>query len=110
MPPPTTRPALAPRSTLGDRLDFLQRVAQVGLWEMRVRDRRLYVSDELRTLFGICADAPDPDFATLFARVQAWGLLSSVRDRCLVRIDPMRQAGRPVRRRRRERRPWSCIL
>ena len=69
MPPPTTRPALAPRSTLGDRFDFLQRVAQVGLWEMRVRDRRLYVSDEMRTLFGICADAPDPDFATLFTRV-----------------------------------------
>lgn len=61
--------ALVPRSTLGDRLDFLQRVAQVGLWEMRVRDRRLFVSDELRALFGICADAPAPDFATLFARV-----------------------------------------
>jgi len=67
----TTRPSLAlvPRSTLDDRLDFLQRVAQVGLWEMRVRDRRLFVSDELRVLFGICADAPPPDFATLFARV-----------------------------------------
>ncbi len=61
--------ALAPRSTLGDRLDFLQRVAQVGLWEMRVRDRRLFVSDELRTLFGIGPDTLAPDFATLFARV-----------------------------------------
>ncbi|MDY0976535.1 EAL domain-containing protein [Massilia sp. CFBP9012] len=71
MPSPKTSSALAPvpRATLGDRLDFLQRVAQVGLWEMRVRDRRLFVSDELRALFGICADAADPDFATLFARV-----------------------------------------
>lgn len=66
-----SRPSLAlvPRSTLGDRLDFLQHVAQVGLWEMRVSDRRLFVSEELRALFGIGADAPDPDFAALFARV-----------------------------------------
>ena len=71
MPSPKSGSALAhvPHSTLGDRLEFLQRVAQVGLWEMRVRDRRLFVSDELRALFGICTDAPDPDFATLFARV-----------------------------------------
>ena len=71
MPAPNTSSTSAsvPPSTLGDRLDFLQRVAQVGLWEMRVRDRRLYVSDELRALFGLCADAPDPDFATMFARV-----------------------------------------
>jgi len=66
---PSTLRALEPGSTLEDRLDILQRMARVGLWEMRVSDRRLFVSGEIRALFGIRGDAPDPDFATLFACV-----------------------------------------
>lgn len=58
-----------PSSTLAERLAVIQRVAQVGLWEMRVSDRRMFVSDETRALFGIALDAPAPDFDTLLACV-----------------------------------------
>jgi len=61
--------ACHPGATLGDRLEIIQRVARVGFWEMRVSDRQLAVSGEMRALLGIGIDAPAPDFATLIACV-----------------------------------------
>ena len=48
---------------------MIQRVAHVGFWEMRVSDRRLVVSGEMRSLFGLERADPEPDFDTLLACV-----------------------------------------
>ena len=71
LPPSSFAPERArPRdASLGERLDMIQRVAHVGFWEMRVSDRRLVVSGEMRSLFGLDLADPEPDFDTLLACV-----------------------------------------
>ena len=72
---PTSRPAAGaaagtdPGPTLDDRFAIIQRVARVGFWEMRVSDRHLQVSQEMRILFGVPPDAPAPDFGAMMACV-----------------------------------------
>lgn len=66
----STAAGTAPERTLDDRLAIIQRVARVGFWEMRVSNRQLLVSQELRGLFGVPPDAPAPDLRTLLACIR----------------------------------------